>query len=84
MRSIHEEELRKICAASFMTWCYPNCYVTFSNVVPWEVVLSIQHQNFDFTLKSLIATRRKGFFRDKFLNLIQSYKWTFQICPVIG
>ena len=65
MRSIREEELFKICAGSFMTWCNPNCDVTFSNAFPWEVLLSLQYQNFDFALKSLIATRRKGFFRDK-------------------
>ena len=29
------------------------------------MVLSLQYQNFDFALKSPIATRRKGFFRDK-------------------
>ena len=65
MRSIHEEELCKICVGSFMAWCNPNCDVTFSNVFHWEMVLSLQYQNFDFALKSPIATRRKGFFRDK-------------------
>ena len=65
MRSIFEGELCKICVGSFMTWCNPNCDVTFSNAFPWEVVLSLQYQHFGFALKSPIATRRKGFFRDK-------------------
>ena len=65
MRSIHEEELCKICVGSFMTWCNPNCHLTFSNAFPWEVILSLQYQNFDFGIKSQIATRRKGFFRNK-------------------
>ena len=66
MRSKHEKELCKICVGSFMTWYNPNCEVTFSNVFPWEVVLSLQYQNFYFALKPPIATRRKGFFRYKF------------------
>ena len=66
MRTIHEDELCKICVGSFMTWCIPNCDVKLSNTFPWEVVLSLQYQNFDFALKPPIATRRKGFFGDEF------------------
>ena len=65
MRSIHEEQLCKICVGSFINWCYPNWGVTFSNAFLWDVVLSLQYQTLDFALKSPIATRRKGLFWDK-------------------
>ena len=54
-----------MCIGSFMTWCDPNCDVTFSNAFPWEAVLSLQYQILDFALKSPIAARRKGFFQNK-------------------
>ena len=83
MRSIHEEELCKICVGSFMTWCNPNCDVKLSNAFPWEVVLSLQHQNFDFALKSPIATKRKGFFRDKVSKSNSKLSINVSNCPGI-
>ena len=55
-----------------MTWCNPNCDVTFSYAFSWEVVLSLQYQNFDFALKSSVTIRDA--FVKKFPILLESYQ----------
>ena len=44
IRSIHEEELSRICVGSLIICYSPNCDVIFSNTLPWEVVLSLKYQ----------------------------------------
>ena len=64
-RSIHKEELSRICVGSFIISCCPNCDAIFPKALPWEVVLSLIYWLFYFPLTSLIITTRKEIFWDK-------------------
>ena len=62
IKSIHEEELFKICVGSLISWCKPFCEVTASIFLPSSLVISLLYQLLDLALKSLRATIKKRFF----------------------
>ena len=44
IRLMHEVEWPRICVGSFKICCSPNCDVIFSNILAWEVLLSLKYQ----------------------------------------
>ena len=62
-----------MCVGSLMIWLNPNCDVICSILLPSKLVWSFAHQFVDFTLKSLIATRRKGLFCARLSKVLSKF-----------